>query len=80
MSVLLEVERCVEAESIEIRSVHVHLQRASSWDTLLDGMHQLSRMLLATAGLLHLQLVKAHNQKPRPARVGYRKRHELAAF
>ena len=39
-----------------------------------------SGMLLATERLLHLQLVHAHDQKPRPARVRNGKRHKLATF
>ena len=69
LSMPLEFERRVEAESRRIRSVHVHLYRASSWAGLLDGMHEVSHMLLATKRLLHLQLMHAHDQQPKPARV-----------
>ena len=76
----LEFERQVEAESRRIRSVHVHLYRASSWAGLLDGMHEVSHMLLATNHCSTCSSCMRMINSRSLLAFCYCKRHELAAF
>ena len=75
-----ELQSCVGAERSRYRSVHVHLYRASSWAGLLDGMHEVSHMLLATNHCSTcISCMRMINSRSLLA-FCYCKRHELAAF